>query len=68
MAKRKSNRKTTRTNKIEPSEMTLTFATPSTTAGTTTNNYVDLSQVASLVNRRFYRLLEKAYVAGVGVC
>ena len=35
--------------------MTLTFATPSTSAGTTTNNYVDLSQVASLVNRRFYR-------------
>ena len=55
MAKRKSNRKTTRTNKIEPSEMTLTFATTSTTAGTSSNFYIDLSQVASLVNRRFYR-------------
>jgi len=52
MAKRKSKRKTMN---IEPSEMTLLFATPSTSAGAVTNNYIDLSQVASIVNRRFYR-------------
>lgn len=40
---------------IQPSEMTLTFATPTTVAGTNQNFYLDLSQVASLVNRRFYR-------------
>lgn len=44
-----------RTKKIEPSVMTLYFATPSTTPGNTSISYVDLSQVASLVNRRFYR-------------
>lgn len=53
MAKRKSN--AYRTNKIEPSEMTLTFSTASGTPGSVTNSYVDLSQIASLVNRRFYR-------------
>ena len=42
-------------NKIEPSEMTLTFATASTGPGAITNSFIDLSQVASLVNRRFYR-------------
>ena len=50
MARKYSSKK--RQNKIEPSEMTLTFATPSTSA---TRSYIDLSQVASLVNRRFYR-------------
>ncbi len=41
-----------RSSKIEPAVMTLTFATGSTAA---TRSYIDLSQVASLVNRRFYR-------------
>jgi hypothetical protein len=40
--------------KIEPAVMTLGFVT-SPSAGGVINNYVDLSQVASLVNRRFYR-------------
>ena len=44
-----------RKNKIEPSVMTLYFSMPSTPAGGSTTSYVDLSQVASLVNRRFYR-------------
>ena len=48
MAKKRYSRK----SKIEPSVMTLTFATGSTGA---TRSYIDLSQVASLVNRRFYR-------------
>lgn len=54
MARRNNKRKM---NKIEPSEMTLTFATPVTPSGSinATNYYIDLSQVASLVNRRFYR-------------
>lgn len=48
MAKRKMSKR----NKIEPAVLTLTLATPGTLAGT---HYVDLSQIASLVNRRFYR-------------
>ena len=35
--------------------MTLTFATASGTPGSNNISYIDLSQVASLVNRRFYR-------------
>ncbi len=41
--------------KIEPAVQTLTLATPSVTGGSTGIFYVDLSQIASLVNRRFYR-------------
>jgi hypothetical protein len=50
MARRKNKRMN-----IEPSEMTLTFATPTISSGASGNSYIDLSQVASLVNRRFYR-------------
>jgi len=50
MAKRSYSRKG---NKIQPAVQTLTFAVPASGAGST--SYVDLSQVASLVNRRFYR-------------
>ena len=46
---------TRRSKKTEPAAMTLTFATPSSTAGVTVKSFIDLSQVASLVNRRFYR-------------
>lgn len=52
MAKRKYSK---RSNKIQPSAMSLTFAIPSTSGGNIGTSYVDLSQVASLVNRRFYR-------------
>ena len=48
MARRKSN-------KIQPAVMTLTLPTAAVTGGATGTSYVDLSQVASLVNRRFYR-------------
>ncbi len=41
--------------KMQPAVHTLTFATSSVTAGNTGTYYIDLSQVASLVNRRFYR-------------
>ena len=40
---------------IEPSVMTLTFQTPVLAAGQQGSNFIDLSQVTSLVNRRFYR-------------
>ncbi len=52
MARRKSSR---RGSKIQPSAMTLTFATATVPPGAVVSNYIDLSQVASLVNRRFYR-------------
>ena len=51
MARKYSSKK--RMSKIEPAVQTLTFAL-ALPAGNS-NSYVDLSQVASLVNRRFYR-------------
>ncbi len=33
-----------RSKKIEPAAMTLTFATPSSTAGVTGKSFIDLSQ------------------------
>jgi len=57
MAKRKSGYK--RMKKIEPAVQTLTFTVtvpaPAPGATTETHNFIDLSQCASLVNRRFYR-------------
>lgn len=41
-----------RGRKLEPAQMTFTFATPDTVGG---NYTIDLSQSASLLNRRFYR-------------
>jgi hypothetical protein len=56
MAKKKSGSK--RMRKMEPAVQTLTFsflAPSGDGVGVTTTKYLDLSQVASLVNRRFYR-------------
>jgi len=64
MAKR---RYTKRDSKIQPSQLTLTFATASIPAGPTVSNYIDLSQVASLVNRRFYRQGINWAVAGMKI-
>jgi hypothetical protein len=50
MARKYSSKK--RMNKIEPSVMTMAFTIP---APGGVVSYIDLSQVASLVNRRFYR-------------
>ena len=47
MAKRNYSKK----GSMEPAEMTLLFSLPSGAQ----NNYIDLSQCASIVNRRFYR-------------
>jgi hypothetical protein len=60
MAKRKYSKR----SKIEPAVMTMTFATPGTSAS---RSYIDLSQVASLVNRRFYRQGINWAVAGFKV-
>lgn len=50
MARRKSSRR----SKIQPAVLTMAFQTPSNISGT--NSYtVDLSQAASILNRRFYR-------------
>ena len=43
------------TPNIEPAVMTFAFSTDVTNPGTTSVDYIDLSQVASLLNRRFYR-------------
>jgi len=61
MAKRSYSRKG---SKIQPAAMTLTFATPDTTGG---RYYIDLSQAASLANRRFYRQGINWAVAGIKV-
>ena len=65
MARKYSTKK--RRTKIEPAVMTLTFATPSSSAGVRSRSYIDLSQVASLVNRRFYRQGINWAVAGFKV-
>ena len=54
-------------NKIQPAVMTLSFATVSPGSGITGRSYIDLSQVASLVNRRFYRQGINWAVAGFKV-
>lgn len=54
MAKRKSNRNHT-PKKIEPSVQTLTFAVSGIPQNSNQAHYIDLSQIASLYNRRFYR-------------
>lgn len=54
MAYRKSKGKIARSRKIEPAASTMVFSW-TVPAGTQTTNYLDLSQCASLVNRRFYR-------------
>jgi len=57
MARKKSSYRTMK--KIEPAVQTMTFAVtvpaPAPGATTETHNFIDLSQCASLVNRRFYR-------------
>ena len=60
MAKRKYSSK----SKIEPAVQTLYFQLP---VGTAVNSTIDLSQVASLVNRRFYRQGINWAVAGFKV-
>jgi len=66
MARKYSAKK--RSNKIEPSAMTMTFLSSSIGGSTPqVTQYVDLSQVASLVNRRFYRQGINWAVSGIKV-
>jgi hypothetical protein len=53
MARKYSPKK--RKSKIEPAVLTMSFATTTTGTGVRQRTYVDLSQAASLMNRRFYR-------------
>jgi hypothetical protein len=53
--------------KIEPAVQTLTLATPSVAGGATGIFYCDLSQMASLVNRRFYRQGINWAVSGIKI-
>ena len=64
MARKKSGYK--RMKKIEPAVQTLNFNF-SVSAGTTVNQTLDLSQCASLVNRRFYRQGINWAVSGIKV-
>lgn len=64
MAYKKSS-KMQRTSKIEPSVQTLYIGTQ--TIGVADTAYLDLSQVASLINRRFYRQGINWAVAGFKV-
>lgn len=71
MAK-KRNRNSRRSNgmkmkKIEPAPMTFSFSLSTLTQSSTVSDYVDLSQVASLVNRRFYRQGLNWAVAGMKI-
>ena len=59
-----ARRKSTRGSKIQPAAMTLTF---NYDVAVTPNAFIDLSQVASLVNRRFYRQGINWAVAGFKV-
>ena len=64
MAKRNYSK---RSSKIEPSVQTMTFTNISTPPGAASANYIDLSQVASIINRRFYRQGINWAVAGFKV-
>jgi len=59
MARRKSN-------KIEPSVLTMTFS-DTVIGGGSSDAYIDLSQVASIMNRRFYRQGLNWAVAGIKI-
>ena len=68
MAYRKSKGKLARrSKKIEPAAMTLNFSTASVSGGASQSFYLDLSQVASLVNRRFYRQGINWAVSGIKI-
>ena len=56
-----------RMSKIEPAVQTMTFATTTTPTGVRQRTYIDLSQAASLLNRRFYRQGINWAVAGFKV-
>ncbi len=54
-------------NKIEPSVLTVSMITPTVSSGGVGEFTADLSQIASLVNRRFYRQGLNWAVAGIKI-
>lgn len=66
MARRK-NTNMSRMKNIEPSPLTMTFATVTTGTGVTLRSYIDLSQCASILARRFYRQGLNWGIAGIKV-
>ena len=62
-----AKRKYSKMSKIQPAEMTLNFVTDTVDAGTVGNFYIDLSQCASIVNRRFYRQGINWAVSGIKI-
>ena len=50
-----AKRKYTKMKKIEPAVQSFMFTTPTVPSGGSDSFYIDLSQCASLMNRRFYR-------------
>ena len=66
MAYRKSKGKARGFKKVEPAVTTLTFAIPTGSSGNE-SSYIDLSQCASLVNRRFYRQGINWAVSGIKI-
>lgn len=59
--------KTRRGSKIQPAVQTLTLYSDVIPSGGSVTNYIDLSQVASLVNRRFYRQGINWAVSGIKI-
>ena len=55
MAYRRSNGKGRKPKKVEPAQLSMLFVTPTIAGSGSEEFYVDLSQSASLLNRRFYR-------------
>lgn len=54
-------------SKIEPAQLTMLFNTTGVDVGSTDHFYIDLSQCASIVNRRFYRQGLNWVVAGMKI-
>lgn len=68
MAYRKSNGKLRKFKKMEPAVQTMYFTTtPTTSQEPLKTDYIDLSQCASILNRRFYRQGINWMVAGIKV-
>lgn len=59
--------KMSRQRNIEPAPLIMTFATVTTGTGVTLRSYVDLSQCASILARRFYRQGLNWGIAGIKV-
>ncbi len=64
---RRSKSLARRPKKLQPSELTFTFATAVVAPAATLRSVIDLSQCASILNRRFYRQGLNWAVAGIKI-